>query len=144
MLFGIFAPFFATFDIPPELKSSMYLANIVSIIIPIFVIGVGVCLLKYSDKVYEFAFDDSEEFPTKIDEKLLVVLKACGIFLIIKYTPAVIQTVSSAISVKTAPPIYEMLNQQQYLYQNAFSSIFSVCLGYYLLKNGRIFFNHIR
>jgi len=144
MLFGIFAPFFSKIDIPPELKTSMFLGIIVSILVPVFIIGSGVFLFKYSQKVFEIAFPEEKENETDIEEKLSIALKACGIFLIIKYLPIVLQTITSFITVKTAPPIFEMLNQNQYLYQNAFSSIFSVCLGVYLVKKGELFLKYIK
>jgi hypothetical protein len=139
LLFNAISTFFMAMDIPPDLKTSYFVGNLVMRITPIFLIGSGLYLLNKSEKVFEFAYIDRVTQASKIEESLLLAIKACGIFLIIQYSPDLLQSISSFVSYKTAPPVFDMLQQSSFLYKNAFSSIFGVSLGFYLLKDGSFF-----
>ena len=139
LLFNAISTFFMSVDIPPELKTSYFVGNLVARITPIFLIGSGVYLSNQSEKIFEFAYKNRENQASKIEEGLVLAIKACGIFLIIQYSPDLLQSISSFIAYKTAPPVFDMLQQSSFLYKNAFSSIFGVCLGFYLLKDGSFF-----
>jgi len=139
LLFNAISTFFISIDMPPELKTSYFIGNTVVRITPIFLIGSGAYLLKNGEKIFEFAYKNKETQDSKIEEGLLLAIKACGIFLIIQYFPDLLQSISSFLSYKIAPQVFDMIEQKSFLFKNAFSSIFSVSLGFYLLKDGSFF-----
>jgi hypothetical protein len=139
LIFTAVATFFSKIDVPSELQTSFFITSLGIRITPILLIAVGIYLLKQSDKLYHLVFKKEEAESTSFEKWLKISIKVCGLFLIIQYLPNLVQSISTFWAMETAPPIFEMFQENEFTSQYAFSSIFAILLGVYLLVDGRIF-----
>ncbi len=117
-------------------KKIMMATVIATRLLPVFYIIGGFYLLRGGERLYQLAYPDETVHTELLEGKLLLFIKMLGLFLIVNYFPVLLQTISSYITYTTAPMYYDLMQQQQFTYLNAASSVWGVGVGIYLLKDG--------
>jgi hypothetical protein len=119
-----------------EYRKIMMVRAIAMRLLPvIYVIG-GFYLIRGGERLYRFAYPEETVHVNLLEGKLLLFVKMLGLFLVVNYFPVLLQTILSYITY-TTHPLYNLMQEQQFTYLNAASSVWGVGVGIYLLKGGK-------
>ncbi|MDH4230818.1 MAG: hypothetical protein OEW04_02185 [Nitrospirota bacterium] len=130
-------PTFVQTQMDEDYRRIMMATKIATRLLPVIFILGGFYLIRGGARLYHFAYPDENENRNQIEEKLLLFLKMLGIYLVISYFPDLLKTISSYIAYSNAPKIFNLMQEQQYTYVNAASSIWGVGVGLYLFRGGK-------
>ena len=138
-LIAVIPTFMSPGNLQPEMHRIYRATAVVARIIPILFIASGIYLLRGGSRLYKFAYPAETVQGTDLEWKFTVFVKMLGIYLLVHYIPDLLKTLSAFFVYLNAPPYFDMLQQRQFTYTNAASSIGGVLLGIYLLRSGRVF-----
>jgi len=138
-LIAVIPSFISPDKLGPEMHRIYMVTAVVARIIPILFIIAGIYLLRGGAQLYKFAYPNEAEGTADLEWKFTVFVKMLGIYLLVEYIPLLLKTVSAYIAYVNPPPLFNLLQERQFTYLNAASSIGGVLLGIYLLRSGRWF-----
>lgn len=123
----------------PDFDKYLKFYKVIARVLPFIYVFIGVTLIKYSEKIFAFAYKFDQPDLSETSEKFRLFLKMLGIYLIADYLPDLIKSVTSYLTYSNAPKILNFFTQQQFAYTNFFPSIVAIVLGIYLLRDGNFF-----
>ena len=129
-------PSFVPQQIDEDYRRIMMATKITTRLLPVLYIVGGLYLIRGGERLYNFAYPEETENKDLLEDKLLLFIKMLGLFLVISYIPDLLRTISSYITYTNAPKIFNLMQEQQFTYLNAASSIWGVGAGIYLFKSG--------
>ena len=143
----LFLAISATFGGPhgllPDLEKTYFLTIYTTRIIPFIYLGMGIYLIKYTNRIHGFVYPTDREISTDFEEKFTLYLKLLGIYLMISYFPDLLRTISAYFAL-TGPNkvlLSVFMDNQRATFVNAASGVWGVVFGFYLLKDGKFFIN---
>ena len=142
LLVNAILTFFLPSDIPNEVQQAYYLTTIFMRLIPVLYVVAGFYLLGGCAGLYKFAYPEKDEDKNDFKEKFVLALKIFGVYLIISYFPGLLRDISELLTKETAPPMYQMLTNQQFNIVSFTTNITGLVLGLYLLRSGKWFINY--
>jgi hypothetical protein len=125
----------------PQLEFDKFLKfyKLVTRVLPFIYVFIGVALIRYSEKIFAFAYRVDQPDLKENSEKFRLFLKMLGIYLIAVYLPDLIKSVTSYLTYTNVPKFLNFITHQQYAYLNFFPSLAAIVLGIYLLRDGKFF-----
>ena len=138
LFFSAIATFFNTTEIPSDLQTAYLITNMGLRATPIFLVFIGYFLLKKSDKLYNYLIGEKNTEASFLDQWLQIVIRGCGIFIIVDYFPNFTYVISNFFASKVVTPAYALFQEVTTL-QDVMSTFSAIAIGIYLLLDGRIF-----
>ena len=139
-LVGLIPTFISLDSLRPEFDRIYFATVVVRRIITVLYIASGIYLLRGGGRLYRFAYPGEEEQGTDLEWKFTVLVKMLGIYLLVLYIPDLLASLAAFFVYQNVPRHFtELLQQRQFAYGKAASSIGGVLLGIYLLRSGRWF-----
>jgi hypothetical protein len=129
-------PSFVPQQLGEEYRRIMMATKIATRLLPVIYIVGGLYLIRGGDRLYQFAYPEETENANLLQDKLLLFVKMLGLFLMISYIPDLLRTISSYVTYTNAPQMFNLMQEQQFTYLNAASSIWGVVVGIYLFRGG--------
>ena len=127
-------------NVQAELGRAYFATVVVGRIIVVLFIASGIYLLRGGGRLYRFAYPREEEPGTDLEWKFTVLVKMLGIYLLVLYIPDLLASLAVFFVYQNVPRHFtEFVQQRQFAYGKAASSIGGVLLGIYLLRSGRWF-----
>ena len=123
----------------PEVDKYLKFYKLITRVLPLIYVFIGVTLIRYSEKIFAFAYRLEQPDLRENSEKFRLFLKMLGIYLCAEYLPDLIKSISSYLTYSNAPKIFDFITQQRYAYTNFFPSLIAMVLGIYLLRDGNLF-----
>ena len=134
--------FFSSGNMPIEIQQAYFVTTMVTRLIPVLYIGGGLYLLGAGESIYKFAYSEQEENQNDFEEKFTLALKILGVYLVVRYLPNLLVSISELVTKTTAPPMYQMMSEHQFNITNTISNIAGFLLGLYLLRSGKWFIKY--
>ena len=123
----------------PEFDKYLKFYKLITRVLPFIYVFIGVALIRYSEKIFAFAYRIDQPDLRENSEKFRLFLKMLGIYLIAGYIPDLIKSVTSYLTYTNVPKVVNFITQQQYAHMNFFPSLVAIVLGIYLLRDGNFF-----
>ncbi len=113
--------------------------RIIEWLIPVFYISLGIYLIRKGSFLYNLIFPNQAASYSDLAVKFMLFQKLLGLYLLVTAFPNFLKMVSNFFIVFGTPDYMIPNLHDKFLYLNTLPSIATVALGYYLVKDGRLF-----
>ncbi len=124
---------------PRSYIHAAFAIRIIEWLIPLFYISLGIYLIRKGSFIYNLIFPKQAASIFALPEKFMLFQKFLGLYLLTTAFPDFLKIVSNFFIVYGSPDYMVPNIQVKFIYLNTLPSIATVALGYYLLRDGRLF-----
>jgi hypothetical protein len=122
-----------------EFDKYLIFYKLIARVLPFIYVFIGVALIRYTEKIFAFAYKIDQPDLRENSEKFRLFLKMLGIYLCAEYLPDLIKSISSYLTYSNAPKVFDFITQQRYASTNFVPGFVAIVLGVYLLRDGNLF-----
>lgn len=114
---------------------------LLTFISPLVLLIVGLCLLKYADRLTDFLCKtDNPEPETQPEFLFQLAIKIVGLILIVFAIPEAFRIIGDLLYMKAVSGAIDTVTQSQFVWERSLSTLVRLLLGFYLICSGRFFY----
>jgi hypothetical protein len=115
---------------------------LLTFISPLVLLIVGLCLLKYADRLTDFLCKtDDPEADIQQENLFQLAIKFIGLILIVFAIPEAFRIIGNLFYMKAVSEAIDTVTQSQFVWERSLSTLIRLLLGFYLMCSGRFFYH---